>query len=182
MKPPLHSTGHGIPPDRSRCDAGFYHGLLGHGSSEDDCDARHRPCADPGPGSGLPQRQPRDRLADSDAGGRPPVRRATLRRFDDGHRGKAEKGMLRRSLGKVSGLLRALLTRLVTQRRTTATSRTGAAPRGDRSRAATPEQTSGCSPGSTRTTARCPRRPRARSAPALDAAHPRLFRCIDPAA
>ena len=43
----------------------------------------------------------------------------TLTRFDYVHQGKAEKGLLRSLLAKVTGLSRAQLTRLVTQHRAT---------------------------------------------------------------
>ena len=87
----------------------------------------------------------------------------TLQRFDYSRQGKADKGLIRRFLNKVTGLSRAQLTRLLHQHRTTGPSPTAAAP-GAPSHAATPRPTSGCSLKSMPSTAPSPVRPPASSA------------------
>ena len=87
----------------------------------------------------------------------------TLGRFDYVHQGKAEKGLLRCFLAKVTGLSRAQLTRLLAQHRVTGASPTAAGRPDGRSPAATRASTSGFSPSSTGSTAPCPGRPRASS-------------------
>ena len=75
----------------------------------------------------------------------------TLGRFDYVHQGKAEKGLLRCFLAKVTGLSRAQLTRLLAQHRPGASPTAAGRPDG-RSPAATRASTSGFSPSSTGST------------------------------
>ena len=77
----------------------------------------------------------------------------TLQRFDYALLGKADKGLLRRFLGKVTGLSRARGCCASIGPR--AGSATAAALRGSRSPAATPAPTAGCWPRPMRCTARC---------------------------
>ena len=90
----------------------------------------------------------------------------TVQRFDYPQQGKADKGLLHRFLARATGLSRAQVTRLLRQHRTTGqiTDRRGAPRRPFPRRYTKP--TSGCSPSSMRSTARCPARLRASSAPA----------------
>jgi len=87
----------------------------GQGSSEDDRDPRDAPPADPGPGPGLPRRQ---RRADP-RGRRAPAAYAwmaeTLRRFGYARLRRPERGFAVALPGKVSGLSRQQVTRLVAQ-------------------------------------------------------------------
>ena len=76
----------------------------------------------------------------------------TLQRFDYPRLGKADKGLIRRFLAKLTGLSRAQVARLPRQHRTTGAVADRRAP----FPAGTPRPTSGCSPKSTPCTAPSP--------------------------
>ena len=84
----------------------------------------------------------------------------TLRRLNYAGLSKADKGVVRRFVAKVTGLSRAQSTRLIGQYQNTGHIRTDAAVRRARLSGGTPRLTSGCSPRSTRRWAGCVDRPR----------------------